>query len=77
MDLGCNGIGDEGAKHIVNSLKNNKVMHFTYHQLYDEFLRFILQTLVDMQLYGNDISEQILEEVKQILEANTEPPVDS
>jgi Ran GTPase-activating protein (RanGAP) involved in mRNA processing and transport len=70
LHLGWNLIGDEGAKHLADALRQNTVKYISSPYLCHYDLLFFIQTLTKLDIGGNQIGEKGANDLATALKDN-------
>jgi Ran GTPase-activating protein (RanGAP) involved in mRNA processing and transport len=70
LNLSRNNIGDEGAKHLAEVLRNNKVIHCTSSSISFIYFHFHIQTITQLNLEFNRIGDEGAKYLAEVLRNN-------
>ena len=71
LDLSENGIGDEGAQHLADGLRKNKVSMIGFRCVSYKRVEISTQTLMALYLQVNKIGEEGAQRLADVLRTNT------
>ncbi len=70
LHLGWNKIGDKGAQHLGDALKNNTVILILLSFISYTHLKLFIQTLTTLNLEDNNIQVEVKKEIDELIKRN-------
>ena len=70
LNLSFNQVGDKGAQHIADALRNNTVTLMLSSSIEYTHRHFFIQTLTTLYLYNNQIGDKLTRAVQELIERN-------